>query len=132
MCEHYVGNDANVDRSSGETVRAGSDGTVETGDVTGVTSPVLAPLPAAPPPSWGTVNTSAAQEPVLAPVPAPAPAPAPAPVPAPVLESVPVNASLGFYDPPLAMPVIPVAVAVLPSGKVCAHAHEIVLSSHFV
>jgi hypothetical protein len=38
--------------------------------------------------------------------------------PAAVLETIPVNASLGSYDDPITLPVIPVAIAVLPSGKV--------------
>lgn len=41
-----------------------------------------------------------------------------APAPVPVLETVPVNAKLGNYDEPIEFPIIPVAVAVLPSGKV--------------
>lgn len=37
---------------------------------------------------------------------------------APALQTVPVNGTLGSYDAPVALHVIPVAIAVLPSGKV--------------
>lgn len=37
---------------------------------------------------------------------------------APLLKTVPVNSALGFFDPEIEFPLIPVAIAVLPSGKV--------------
>jgi hypothetical protein len=71
-------------------------------------------------PSSGTAATGEGT-PASAMTPA-APAPAPAevaPAPAgPVLKTVPVNAAMGEYAPPIEFPVIPVAIAVLPSGKV--------------
>lgn len=56
------------------------------------------------------------EEPMLA----PAPGLAPVAAPAPVLSPVAVNPALGSYDPPMPLPVIPVAAAVLPSGQVCS------------
>lgn len=45
--------------------------------------------------------------------------------PGPNLKPVPVNPQLGFYDPVVDMPVIPVAAAVLPSGKVCSRTESV-------
>lgn len=38
---------------------------------------------------------------------------------APALKTVPVDPTLGYYDESIPLSVIPVAIAVLPSGKVC-------------
>jgi hypothetical protein len=55
----------------------------------------------------------------LAPQPAlPASSPAAPVIPA-VMKTIPVNPALGSYDPSIALPNIPVAIAILPSGKVC-------------
>lgn len=49
---------------------------------------------------------------------APEPEAAVAPAPVPVMEPIPVDPTLGNYDDPIEFPIIPVAVALLPSGKV--------------
>jgi hypothetical protein len=55
----------------------------------------------------------------LSPQPAlPASSPA-VPVTPAVMKTIPVNPALGSYDPSIALPNIPVAIAILPSGKVC-------------
>lgn len=108
------------DSVSGDTAAA-------TTDVTTVLSPTAGPSDS----DTGAVETDsgAATAPEIE-----EPLPAPAPAPAPVLPPVPVNPNLGSYDPPMPMPVIPVAAAVLPSGKVrCRLAVEVrIQCSHLI
>lgn len=73
--------------------------------------------------STGSSTAATSSPATVAPVPISAPAPAPTlvavpPEPSAVLEAVPVDPSLGNYDAPMTLPVIPVAVELLPSGKV--------------
>jgi hypothetical protein len=88
------GTSIGVDTAVDGTLDRNDDGIVDTPDTNGGV----------------TTNTS---DPTDAGAPVPVGVPPPA-----VLKTVPVNPALGNYDEPIALPVIPVAVAVLPSGKV--------------